>query len=75
MDVKQLSFKSVIPEKSLVSFSSVEESQIEEQQITQLLDEKLTTHRNNKFTGIVYVCVKKDVHWKLYFRSGWLKWA
>jgi len=75
MGVEQLSLKSVIPEKSLVSIASVEKAHAEEQQITQLLDEKLTAHRKDKFTGVVYVCVQKDVHWKLYFRSGWLKWA
>ncbi|MEO0645220.1 MAG: response regulator [Cyanobacteria bacterium J06650_10] len=66
---------SVVPEKSLIAVSSEKDPQHKTPSITQDLDDKLQAHFDNKFVGIVYVVANQKVHWKLYFRSGQLKWA
>lgn len=41
----------------------------------QALHEKLKTHKQSQFTGIVYVGVGQSLQWALYFNMGRMVWA
>jgi two-component system, chemotaxis family, response regulator PixG len=43
--------------------------------ITQALSEKLQSHKQNQFTGLVHIGVGKIPQWSLYFHMGRLVWA